>query len=389
MSIRSDFIEGLLLADEDVSLDFKREQYAFVGADKGSKSELLKDVLAFVNAFRRADAYILIGVEETRGGRSTVVGVQEHLDDAKLQQFVNSKTQLPVTFSYREASHDGLPIGVIHIPVQTRPVYAIVNYGKVTKEDVYIRRGSSTGVAKPEEIMRMSAAAVDAALQPTVKLHLVERGTGQVLGDRVLVEEPTWLEAPPQEKIPDYAPGDPMGTGQVRIVMPDPTANADFYRELAAYLQTEACFRTSLELENSSGGVIHDARLAIELADPDRLYELLGSDDRPRTPARSISAILDRAIAGRMAPGDVLVRREGDVWKVECRFGKIQPRAKVRLDEDLLIGSRSAQEVEIRGRVYGDNIVTPISVGFTLHFLSGLRQLTVREIKELARIFVT
>ena len=64
MSIRSDFIEGLLFADEDASLDFKREQYAFERADKESKSELLKDVLAFVNAFRRADAYILIGVEE-------------------------------------------------------------------------------------------------------------------------------------------------------------------------------------------------------------------------------------------------------------------------------------------------------------------------------------
>ena len=206
MSIRSDFIEGLLFADEDASLDFKREQYAFEGADKESKSELLKDVLAFVNAFRRADAYILIGVDETRGGRSTVVGVQEHLDDAKLQQFVNSKTQLPVTFSYRETSHDGLPVGVIHIPVQTRPVYATANYGKVTKEAVYIRRGSSTGVAKPEEIMRMGAAAVDAALQPTVRLHLVEHGTGKVLGDRVVVEDPTWIEVPP----PGEGPGLPL-----------------------------------------------------------------------------------------------------------------------------------------------------------------------------------
>ena len=72
---------GLLFAEEDASLDFKREQYAFEGAGKDSKSELLKDILAFVNAFRRADAYILIGVEEIRGKRSTLVGVQEQLDD--------------------------------------------------------------------------------------------------------------------------------------------------------------------------------------------------------------------------------------------------------------------------------------------------------------------
>ena len=31
---------------------------------------------------------------------------------------------------------------------------------------------------------------------------------------------------------------------------------------------------------------------------------------------------LTRVVEG-MAPADVFVRREGDVWKVECRFGKI------------------------------------------------------------------
>ena len=232
----------------------------------------------------------------------------------------------------------------------------------------------------------MGPATVETAGQPTVRLHLVERSTGEVLGERVVVEESTWLEVPPQEKLPEYRSGEPVGTGRVRFVMHDPTANSEFYRELAAYLQTEACFEASLELENTSGDVIHDARLAIELSDPDRLYELMGSEDRPRRPERSTMLILNRAVGG-MARRDVFVRREGGVWKVECCFGKIQPRARVRLEEDLLMGSRSAEEVEIRGRVYGDNIVTPISVGFALHFSSGARRLTVGKIKELARAF--
>ena len=98
VSIQSELIEQLLLEDEGAALDFKRKQYPFVGASKEEKSELLKDVLAFANAFRRSDAYILVGVEEQRGARSEVVGVSTHLDDANLQQFVNSKTQAPVTF---------------------------------------------------------------------------------------------------------------------------------------------------------------------------------------------------------------------------------------------------------------------------------------------------
>ena len=383
MSTQSDFIEALLFADEDASLDFKRGQYAFEGASTEAKSELLKDILAFVNAFRRADAYILIGVEEIRGGRSTVVGVQEQLDDAKLQQFVNSKTQLPVTFSYREVSHDGLPIGLIHIPVQNRPVYTKANYGKVMKETVYIRRGSSTGIAKPEEIIRMGSAGNEPPGQPTVRLYLVERATGDALGDHVTVAEPTWFDIPPPEKIPDYGLGNPVGTGMVRVVVPGLPANSNFYRELAAYLETEACFRASLELENTGGGVIHDASLAIELADPDRVYELLGSEDRPSRPEPRFPY----GAIGGLGPADVFVRREGSVWKVECRFGKIQPRARVRLKEDLLIGCRSVKQTEIRGRVYGDNIVTPISVGFRLSFLSGSRQLSVQAIKSIARSF--
>ena len=46
------------------------------------------------NASREVAAYILIGVEEIRGGRSTIVGVQNHLDDANLpsaHQFQDSE----------------------------------------------------------------------------------------------------------------------------------------------------------------------------------------------------------------------------------------------------------------------------------------------------------
>lgn len=85
--------ERLLHEDESTTLDFKRDQYPFSKATEAQKSELLKDILGFANAWRRTDAYILIGVEEVRGGRSRVVGVTEHLDDHSLQQFVHRRTE--------------------------------------------------------------------------------------------------------------------------------------------------------------------------------------------------------------------------------------------------------------------------------------------------------
>lgn len=58
--------EELLHEEEGPSLDFKREQYRFNSCDDEARSELLKDILAFANAWRRSDAYILIGVEEVK-----------------------------------------------------------------------------------------------------------------------------------------------------------------------------------------------------------------------------------------------------------------------------------------------------------------------------------
>lgn len=92
-------LKKLLNEDEGGALDFKRDQYPFAGAPPEVKGELLKDILAFANTPRREDAHIIIGVEEVKGGPHRVVGVTLHLDDADLQQFVNSKTQRPVTFS--------------------------------------------------------------------------------------------------------------------------------------------------------------------------------------------------------------------------------------------------------------------------------------------------
>jgi len=88
-----ELIDELLNQEEGVSLDFKSAQYPFSGATDEDKSELLKDVLGFANAWRTEEAYILIGVEEVKGGRSKVVGVCDHFDDANLQQFINNANQ--------------------------------------------------------------------------------------------------------------------------------------------------------------------------------------------------------------------------------------------------------------------------------------------------------
>ena len=147
--------EELLYENENPTLDFKEEQYSFVGATDEEKSELLKDILAFANAWRRTNAYVLIGVQEVKGGRSIVKGITQHFDDASLQQFINSKTNRPVNFSYIPFAFEGEQVGVIEIHEQERPIFLLKDFGKLSKDRVYIRRGSSTVIANPEEIAKM------------------------------------------------------------------------------------------------------------------------------------------------------------------------------------------------------------------------------------------
>ena len=155
MALDSEQLERLLNQEEGLTLDFKQDQYPFERAVEADKGELLKDILAFANTSREDTAYILIGVKEVKGRRNQVVGVDQFLDDAQIQQFVNSKTQRPVEFSYQYVSIENRTIGVIEIPVQIRPIYLKKKFGKVVAGKVYVRRGSSTDVASPDEIAQM------------------------------------------------------------------------------------------------------------------------------------------------------------------------------------------------------------------------------------------
>jgi len=162
--MNSDMMEELLNEEEGSTLDFKRDQYPFQTATDEQKCELLKDILAFANAWRRTDAFILIGTKEVKGGRNNVVGVTTHFDDASIQQFVNGKTNRPISFSYEVFPYEGVHIDIIHIPLQERPIYLKNNFGKLKQNAVYIRRGSSTEIASPDEVARMGEIKVQETL---------------------------------------------------------------------------------------------------------------------------------------------------------------------------------------------------------------------------------
>lgn len=92
-------------------------QRARSGADdvRLREEQAVEGILAFANAWKgSSDAHIVIGVEDGKGRRATITGLgpNGHLDDASLQQFVNSKTNQKVDFNYIGTVVDGEEVAV-------------------------------------------------------------------------------------------------------------------------------------------------------------------------------------------------------------------------------------------------------------------------------------
>lgn len=94
------FQQFLYLSEGD-SLDFKRDQYKISKSTDYEKSEFIKDILSMANAWRKTEAYIILGILENSNKPNELIGLNEHIDDATFQQMLNSKTNRTCHFSYQ------------------------------------------------------------------------------------------------------------------------------------------------------------------------------------------------------------------------------------------------------------------------------------------------
>jgi hypothetical protein len=253
-------IEMLLYKGEGAALDYKVQQYPHDGATPDEKGELLKDILAFSNAWREETAYILIGVSNSQ----EVIGLDKDLDDSRLQQFINEKTNIPVDFSYRSLIYKGFTLGLYTIYKQERPIYAKQKYGKVSPDTVYVRRGSSTAIAKPDEVAKMGAAIASEQVShaPIFSAKVIFSKSGQ-----------------PQEKISinyknfvllknEYPMRSGAWPGGGRV-------NLYYYRDLAKHIKVmSGIFKFSLEIKNIGSNYANDVKIHLSAPSAPDFYFL-------------------------------------------------------------------------------------------------------------------
>jgi Putative DNA-binding domain len=372
-------VSQLLFASEGDSLDFKKEQYAFAQASDDQKSEFLKDILAFTNSWRRDDAYILIGVEEVKGGRPNIVGVSDHLEDASLQQFVNSKTSSPVTFAYHPVEFEAKQIGVIHIPVQRRPAYLKKRYGKLEAEKVYLRRGSSTDLAKPDEIAQMGTMIERGGEdKPALEAVFVSGKFDEI--ESTLIEASTeYLTLPQDTKIPSYSEsyGDHPAAQLLTIHR---SVNRDYWRDLWKYTREQRLFvKLKLGLRNLGDASATNARVSltaqkIEGSVVATMERRLGQRpqktfDISRTPKFDITQA-----------HEVHCHQSADSWRFEFEIGRVLPKEFVVMQEVFCIGATTSGELKLSGLAYANELPSPTQFELALKLDVQARQLPLSEL---------
>jgi hypothetical protein len=388
--------ERLLYEEESNTLDFKKEQYRFAKATDDEKSELLKDILGFANAWRRSEAYILIGVEDVRGGRANVVGIAptDHLHDHSLQQFVNNLTNRAVRFHYEAFGFEGKQVGIIRIEEQIRPIFLKKDYGKLKEGKVYVRRGSSTDPTKPadpDEIALMGRGA--AANEASLAVEFADPVREQALGDH-LEWSAEFCHMPDSNVIPAYddrpAPIRLPG-GQV-LHVPDFSAtslharlNSRYYQQLANYIFFRKLVR-KVRLVVMNTGEVSATDVRVEIPVPNgQGFGILDWSDVPEVPKRResfLAAATMKNLKIRPAirrPGDVEIEKSDQQTKVEIECGSVQPGRKVWTDAFYMWIGQSG-EVKMTGHLFAANLSQPQEFALSINATITETRMTVHEL---------
>ena len=352
-----ELLSMLRYKSEGTDIDFKSAQYRFTRGTEEEKSELLKDILAIANAWRDGPGYILLGFKENRPHPAEIIGIQESIDDSRLQQFVNSKVKPKLTFSYEEHLYDGKKVGVITIPKQKRPFYITSAYGKLKSNVVYVRRGSSTDEAEPPEAIAM---ANDDNGRGDVRVELsVLTPQNEALPSSFAH---TYLQF--TEEFPDFVMNrKSSGPFDMHLSSSLERDNSDFWREYAEYTQVdEALIQMQFVLVNRSAMQLSSAKLevVVEALDSQPFQMIAGSDipERPKSTWNLASLVTVHEVLAKQK-ANLVLDESGQTPVCHIRLGSLLPGEQGR-SETLAIIPQGPGRLCLRLRILGSELAVPI-----------------------------
>jgi hypothetical protein len=356
----ADVLEKLLCESECTYHDFKREQYKFdKPATDEEKSELLKDILAFANSGAACDAHILIGVEEVKGGMGKVHGIASELRDNDLQQFVNTKTQRPISFLHEIVQCEGKKIGVITIHAQKPPFYLKVDFGKLRKDLVYYRLGSSTRVAAAEELIAWGRTSALNKMHPRLDLAFarirqpglliggsarneVARGTTTVLVEKQMLR----LQDIPRNEFPGKNPW-------------EQEHQKEYLERLNRFLpRAKLHAPMGLFMRNDGEVAALDVRARLSVANTGA-QKIIAQEHYPARPIRRRPQTRPQASYTGFGESDITVAEEDGRWQVEWKIPKLLPGDQLFSDGVFFVFATEPGALQFEVRVLAENLPQP------------------------------
>lgn len=353
--------ESLLNEGESTILDFKEAQYKFTSATDEEKIDLLKDILAFANAWRHTPAYILIGVRDNPGGRAIPIGIENHIDDAKLQQFVNSKTNQPISFKYYPFQFEAKSIGVLEIDVQARPIYLKKKFASLGENIVYLRRGSSNSIAAPDEIFKMGAATVQQTTPPQLDLQFAITESRSLYGKAIEIESVVFKPHIDVEAIRQRIYKNVFGGDNLGLSLQSPLENKEFAVDVFEYeVVSSLTSKIDFYLKNNGNQPITNLKVTVAIDKMPGLF-VLDALSFPSKPQRTLAAIHEMD-----SPDAVSVTELPKAYEASFFIKRLLPGDEFWSEEGIHIGSHQSRALNATTRILADQIPQPITENFSV-----------------------
>lgn len=374
--ITDELIEMLCYKGEGNDLDYKAERYKFIRASDDDKSEMLKDILAFANSFRSNTAYILMGFKENPPSPAYVHGLDAEgaIDDSRLQQFVNEKLESKLEFKYEERLYKGMHVAIISIPKQQRPFYLKKDYGKLTKDTVYIRRGSSTSIATPREIMMMGQ---EISLREEAKVNLILNSS-----DNVALTNVKEMRIPIfPENLPDYN-GRSFENGTYFLPGASLRTNKNYWRQLVKHISYGArAIVIRITIENESTFSL--SNLYLELTCESELkYEFLSSDKMPTMPEEENLLDISRISSSIRKDDKLQFDNRGPTPVVRADLGNVLPNQKKNANFDLIFLPSTHGDYELKFSLYANELPKPHVGAHPIKIIGDTVEVTFEMLRE-------
>ena len=385
--MNNELFAELLRRGEGIDVDYKSKQYRFIG-EKGPdaekvKSKLLKDVLAFANAERTRNAFILVGVKD-EDGECEVVGINpsDAIDDAKIQEFVESKANKPVPLRCYSHEHEGKHVWVIEV-IGGDPPYFVPkdDYGEVRNRIAYTRRGSKNVPLSPDDLIAIGRRQVRTEVE-VVSLSLRLEKPGTETPEELVEIKSRWVEYP--TRIPDYTTdiwtddGSPLGN--IRY-MPAIGKSRSFLRDVAEFIQVQQFF-TASRLCVRNTGMAGAIGVVVTLTYDKNLW-VMPEKEYPNEPSDSVVGNIT-PIADQLRASNVT--GDPDRREIVVTIGDVNPGLSIYSDL-IYIGSQIDGEAKITFTATAANLPNPIVSEAVVKVIAEEVEFDLDDVKANARRF--